>query len=149
VKGSRDKTGTRVEIDARSKRKVRQVTDHPSIHHHPFFFVPAYDRAGTKLFFVSHRTGKPQIYYENRAAGEIVQVTDRDDLAEWSIYPSPEGRFVNFVAGTGAWRIDLRDFSETQVADFGAVEMSREGHGRRCHGHLRRCRRMAAGGRFR
>jgi len=127
TKGSRDKTGARVEVDARSKRKVRQVTDHPSIHHHPFFFVPAYDKTGTKLFFVSHRTGKPQIYYEDRAAGEIVQVTDRDDLAEWSIYPSPEGRFVNFVAGTGAWRVDLRDLSETQVADFGAVEMREKG----------------------
>lgn len=127
MKGSRDRTGARVEIDARSKRKVRQVTDHPSIHHHPFFFVPAYDKAGTKLFFVSHRTGKPQIYYEDRAANEIVQVTDRDDLAEWSISPSPEGRYVYFVAGTGAWRVDLTDLSETQLADFGAVEMREKG----------------------
>jgi len=127
VKGSRDKTGARVEIDARSKRKVRQVTDHPSIHHHPFFFVPAYDHACTKLFFVSHRTGKPQIYYEDRAAGEIVQVTDRDDIAEWSIYPSPDGCRVYFVAGTGAWFANLDDLSETQLADFGAVEMREKG----------------------
>lgn len=127
MKGSREKAAARVVIDARSKRKVRQVTDHPSIHHHPFFFVPAYDRAGTKLFFVSHRTGRPQIYFEDRAAGEIVQVTDRDDLAEWSLYPSPDGRCVYYVAGTGAWRTDLRDFSETQLADFGAVEMREKG----------------------
>jgi oligogalacturonide lyase len=127
LKGSRDRTGSRVVVDARSKRTVRQVTDHPSIHHHPFFFVPAYDRACTKLFFVSHRTGRPQIYYEDRAAKEIVQVTDRDDLAEWSLSPSPEGRYVYFVAGTGAWRVDLTDFSETQLADFGAVEMREKG----------------------
>lgn len=127
MKGSRDRTGSRVVVDARSKRTVRQVTDHPSIHHHPFFFVPAYDRACTKLFFVSHRTGRPQIYYEDRAAKEIVQVTDRDDLAEWSLSPSPEGRYVYFVAGTGAWRVDLTDFSETQLADFGAVEMREKG----------------------
>jgi oligogalacturonide lyase len=127
LKGRREKTGARVEVDARSKRKVRQVTDHPSIHHHPFFFVPAFDRAGTKLFFVSHRTGKPQVYYEDRAAGEIVQVTDRDDLAEWSVYPSPDGRRVYFTAGTGAWCVDLQDLSETRLADFGAVEMREKG----------------------
>jgi oligogalacturonide lyase len=103
------------------------VTDHPSIHHHPFFFVPAYDRAGTKLIFVSHRTGTPQVFYEDRASGDLVQATDRPDLAEWSVYPSPDGRFVYFTAGTGAWRVDLDDFSETQLADFGAVEMREKG----------------------
>jgi oligogalacturonide lyase len=127
LKGSRSKSGARVVIDARSKREVRQVTDHPSIHHHPFFFVPAYDKAGAKLFFVSHRSGKPQIYVEDRAAGEIVQATDRDDLAEWSVYPSPDGRFVYFTAGTGAFRVDLENFRETQLADFGAVEMREKG----------------------
>lgn len=127
MKGSRSKTGARVIVDARSNRKVRQVTEHPSIHHHPFFFVPAYDKSGMKLIFISNRTGSPQIFYEDRAAGELVQVTDRPDLADWSIYPSPDGRFVYFTAGTGAWRVDLDDFSETQLADFGAVEMREKG----------------------
>ena len=127
MKGSREKSGARVVVDATSKRKVRQVTDHPSIHHHPFFFVPAYDQAGNKLFFVSYRTGKPQIYFEDRAVGEIVQVTDRPDLADWSIYPSPDGRCVYFTAGTGAWRVDLDTFEETQLADFGEVEMREKG----------------------
>ena len=31
----------RMLTDAASGRRVRQVTDHPSIHHHPFFFLPA------------------------------------------------------------------------------------------------------------
>ena len=51
--------------DTESGRRIRQVTSHPSIHHHPFFFVSAYDRAMTKLIFVSHRTGSPQIYIMN------------------------------------------------------------------------------------
>jgi oligogalacturonide lyase len=113
--------------DPASRRRVRQVTAHPSIHHHPFFFVPAYDRAGEKLIFVSFRTGKPQIFFEERASGELVQVTDRDDLADWSIYPSPDGRFVYFTAGTGAWRVDLASFEETKIADFGAIEMREKG----------------------
>ncbi|HEY6026704.1 MAG TPA: hypothetical protein VIV09_07395, partial [Pseudolabrys sp.] len=113
--------------DPTSGRRLRQITSHPSIHHHPFFFVPAYDRAGQKLVFVSHRTGAPQIFFEERASGELVQVTDRSDLAEWSIYPSPDGRYVYFTAGTGAFRVGLDDFAETQLADFGAVEMREKG----------------------
>src|SRR6187397_625727 len=51
--------------DAASGRRIRQITSHPSIHHHPFFFVPAYDQAMRKLIFVSYRTGRPQIFFED------------------------------------------------------------------------------------
>ena len=108
MRGRRFPPESSVSIDPATKRKVRQVTTHPSIHHHPFFFVPAYDRTGRRLIFVSHRTGTPQIFFEDRACGELVQVTDRPDLADWSIYPSPDGRFVYFTAGTGAWKVSPR-----------------------------------------
>ena len=55
--------------DERSGRRIRQITSHPSIHHHPFFFVRAYDDAMQKLVFVSYRTGLPQIFFEDRASG--------------------------------------------------------------------------------
>ena len=127
MKGRVFKSESRTLTDARTKRTVRQVTAHPSIHHHPFFFVPAYDRAVSKLIFVSHRSGAPQIFFEDRTSGNLVQATNRPDLAEWSVYPSPDGRFVYFTAGTGAWRVGLDDFLETQLADFGAVEMRERG----------------------
>ena len=117
----------RIAADPRTGRKVRQVTSHPSIHHHPFFFVPAYDQAMTKLIFVSYRTGAPQIFFEDRASGDLVQATDRNDLADWSISPSADGRYVYFTAGTAAWRVDLNTFEEEQLADFGAVDMREKG----------------------
>jgi oligogalacturonide lyase len=117
----------RVVDDAPSGRRIRQVTNHPSIHHHPFFFVPAYDRAMRKLIFVSHRTSSPQIFFEDRQSGDLVQATDRPDLAEWSISPAPDGRYVYFTAGTSAWRVDLATFEEEELADFGAVEMREKG----------------------
>lgn len=106
---------------------IRQITRHASIHHHPFFFVPAYDRAMHRLFFISWRTGKPQIFFEDRATGHLVQVTDRPDLAEWSLIASPDGRHVYYTAGAAAWRTDVETFSETQLADFGAAEMREKG----------------------
>lgn len=113
--------------DEESGLTVRQVTAHPSIHHHPFFFVPAWDREMRRLVFVSHRTGQPQIFFEECETGLLVQVTDRPDLAEWSIHPSPDGRFVYFTADTSAWRVDLETFEEEELASFGAVEMREKG----------------------
>jgi oligogalacturonide lyase len=113
--------------DQETGARVRQVTAYPSIHHHPFFFVPAWDDAMHRLVFVSHRTGKPQAYAEMQDGGRIVQLTDRDDLAEWSIYPSHDGASVFFVAGTGAWRLDLATLGEERLADFGQVEMRERG----------------------
>jgi oligogalacturonide lyase len=127
AKGARFASESRLLIDPQSGRPLRQITSHPSIHHHPFFFVPAYDRAGQKLIFISHRAGAPQIFFEDRTSGELVQATDRPDIAEWSVHPSSDGRFVYFTAATGAWRVDLEDFCETQLADFGAVEMREKG----------------------
>jgi oligogalacturonide lyase len=113
--------------DPATGRRIRQVTSHPSMHHHPFFFVPAYDMAMRRLLFVSCRTGRPQIYFEDRASGTLVQVTDRDDLADWSISPSLDGRYVYYTAGTGAWRTDLASLQDDQLAAFGDVEMRESG----------------------
>ncbi len=106
---------------------MRQVTSHPSIHHHPFFFVAAYDSAMKRLIFVSYRTGRPQIYFEDRVEGSLIQVTDRNDLADWSIIPSLDGRYIYYTAGTGAWRTDLDTLEEQQLAEFGDVEMREKG----------------------
>ena len=65
-KAAHHKSEAREFVDAACGRRIRQVTNHPSVHHHPFFFVPAYDRAMTKLVFVSCRGGSPQIYFEDR-----------------------------------------------------------------------------------
>jgi oligogalacturonide lyase len=113
--------------DAATGRRIRQVTRHPSIHHHPFFFVPPYDDAMHWLIFVSHRTGTPQLYAEERSSGNLIQLTERDDLAEWSFHPSHNGRFVLFVAGTKAVRLDLENLREHVLADFGRVEMREKG----------------------
>lgn len=111
--------------DAATGRRIRQVTSHPSIHHHPFFFVPPWDDEMRRLIFVSHRTGSPQLFAEVEA--RLLQLTDRADLAEWSFHPSHNGRFAVFVAGTRAIRMDLETLKEETLADFGNVEMREKG----------------------
>ena len=107
--------------DGATGARIRQVTDHPSIHHHPFFFVPAYDDAMARLIFVSHRSGRPEIYADERSSGELVQLTERDGLAEYSIYPSHDGRYVYYTAGAGGYRVDTETQREEQLVDLGAL----------------------------
>ena len=112
---------SRTFADALTGAKVRQVTGHPSIHHHPFYYLPAYDDAMTRLFFVSHRTGRPEIWCEVQATGELQQLTDQGDIGEWSVHPSHDGRHVYFTAGRGAWRVGTATGEAEQLADFGAL----------------------------
>lgn len=120
-KGSRYASESKSFTDVRTGALIRQITNHPSIHHHPFFLIPAYDDNVTRLFFVSHRTGSPQIFFEDRDAGELVQLTDRPDIAEWSASPSRDGRWVYFTASDGAWRVDTESYAEEELADFGSL----------------------------
>ena len=79
------------------------------------------------LVFVSHRSGAPQLFLELQETKQLLQMTDREDLNEWSIHPSHNGRHVYFTAGSGAWRVDTETFREEQLADFGTEKIRERG----------------------
>jgi len=108
-------------IDPRTGARVRQVTNHSSITHHPFYYLPCMDDAMTRLFFVSHRTGRPEIWCEIRATGELQQLTDQPDLGEWSVHPSHDGRYVYYTAGQAAWRTATENSTAEQLVNFGSL----------------------------
>ncbi len=116
-----------VYTDSETGLTIRQVSNHPSIHHHPFFIVPAYDDAMRHLVFVSHRTGRPEIFAEDRISGNLVQLTERTNLAEYSVYPSHNGKYVYFTAGSSAWRVDIDSLKEEKLVDFGEVALREKG----------------------
>ena len=113
--------------DKKTGVRIRQITDQASIHHQPFFIIPAYDDAMRRLIFVSHRTGRPQIYAEERATGKLIQLTERADIGEYSVYPSHDGRYVYFTAGSGAYRVHTETLREEQLVDFGEINMREAG----------------------
>lgn len=126
-KGSSFPSEARTFLDPRTGAHIRQVTDHPSTHHHPFFFIPAYDDGMRRLIFISHRTGSPQIFAEDRATGFLVQLTDRPDINEWSVRPSHDGHAVYFTAGKSGWRLDLECLKEQELVNFAATQLREEG----------------------
>jgi oligogalacturonide lyase len=104
--------------DSKTNVLIRRITSHSSHHHHPFYYVPAYDDQMRWLFFASHRTGSPQFFAERRETGQLVQLTDREDLNEWSFHPSHDGRFLFFTTESGGWRLNMESLREEQLVDF-------------------------------
>lgn len=113
-----------ISCDPQTGIPIRQVTTHPSIHHHPFYYIPAYDQSMQWLFFVSHRTGQPQLYAEHRDTETLLQLTERSDLNEWSLHPAPDGLSLYFTTRTGGWRLSMDTLLEEQLVDFAGAEKS-------------------------
>ena len=113
--------------DEETDVKIRQITNHASIHHHPFFIIPAYDDQMQRCVFVSHRSGRPEIFAEERATGKLIQLTERADIGEYSVYPSRDGQYVYFTAGTGAYRVQTDTLREEQLVDFGQINLREAG----------------------
>ncbi len=127
AKGTVYGSESRTFYDRRTGTRIRQVTAASAPHHHPFFIIPAYDDAMQRLIFISCRTGTPQIFAEERATGELRQLTDRPDLGEWSVHPSHNGEAVFFTAGTSGWRLDLETLEERELVNFTATAMKERG----------------------
>lgn len=106
---------------------IRQVTAHPTNHHHPFCHVPCYDDAMERLVLVSNRTGRPEVFVAWQDGGNLLQLTDHADIAEWSVHPSHDGAFVYFTSRTGAWRVDTETLEEEQLVDFGGAALRGKG----------------------
>ena len=127
AKGTVYPSESRTFYDRCTGARIRQVTTASALHHHPFFIIPAYDNAMQRLIFVSYRTGTPQIFAEERTTGELRQLTDRQDLSEWSVHPSRNGKAVFFTAGTSGWQLDLETLEERELVNLAATAMQEEG----------------------
>lgn len=41
-----------------------------------------------RLYFISHRSRRPEIFCELRADGRLLQLSEQDGLNEWSVHPT-------------------------------------------------------------
>lgn len=112
-------------FDENTGARVRQLTSFPAIHHHPFFYVPAYSGDGTRIVFVSHRYGAAQLFCVERESGEIWQLTEDGHLEEWSIHPSWNGAWALYVAGNRGFRVDLTTGKAEEIARFEDAALTR------------------------
>ena len=89
------------------------------------------------LVFVSHRTGRAELFLELRDSGQLLQLTEHEGLAEFSIAPSHDGRYVYFTDGQGAWRVDTETCEEEQLASLLPKPCAKKAWSRRRWGRRR------------
>lgn len=106
---------------------IRQLTNHRSINHHPFFLIPAYDNEMQWLYFVSHRSGTAQIYGIELASYRIFKFTEVEDLVEWSVHPDPNGRYVYFTTSVGGWQLEVESGRIRSLFEYGRGVASESG----------------------
>lgn len=114
-------------IEESARGTVRQLTTHPSMHHHPFFFVDAWDAAQDLLVFLSCRSGSPQIFVEMQETGTLIQLTDDGELAPWSVIPARDGHWIYYVAGKTGKRVSPRNGTVQTLVHFGSDDMREAG----------------------
>ena len=113
--------------DEETGNDIIQLTSHKSVHHHPFFHVNAYNLNQDKLYFISHRSGSPQIMFADMQTENLYQITEFIDLNEWSINPSLDGKYVYFTAGFNGWRVEVETGKEEKIIEFQADGMKEKG----------------------
>ncbi|MFB0522990.1 MAG: TolB family protein, partial [Candidatus Bathyarchaeia archaeon] len=72
----------------------------------------------SRLFFVSHRTRAPNLFSTETETGKMRQLTDRDDLNEWSAVPSRDGKWLYFTARNLVLRLNIDSLDEETVDCF-------------------------------
>jgi hypothetical protein len=127
AKGTIYRSESKAFFDEETGTKIRQVTDYPSIHHHPFYYLPCFDNVQQRLFFVSHRTGRPEIFAEIQDTLCLVQLTEHEGLNEWSVHPSHDGHYVYFTTAMGAWRLNTETLEEEELFNFEKIAVRDKG----------------------
>lgn len=92
--------------DPQTGQRIHQLTTHPSINHHPFFLSPAWDDAMRHIVIVSDRTGKNQLYLLQTADGTLIRISDVEEVDEWTVHPSRDGRYVYYHGDALGLRTD-------------------------------------------
>jgi oligogalacturonide lyase len=120
-KGQRFPSESQISYDARTGARVRQVTHAPAIHLHPYYYTSAYDDGMRRLAFSSTRFGAAQIFVEDRESGDLIQLTDRDDLAGGSLLPSRDGNYIYFSTSGAGWRVNTTTCAEERLVSAAEV----------------------------
>jgi oligogalacturonide lyase len=113
---------------------VRQVTNHPSINHAPYFLQSAFTAEGRHILFTSYRTGSPQLFLapfpeDASEAGDAEQLTFGEPIHPYSAAMRNECIF--FVRGGEIRRYRFDTRTEDLIAAFdgqlGEVSPDRDG----------------------
>jgi len=93
---------------------IWQMTDYPAVHHHGYFTNPSITPNGRCVCFISYRAGWPNLFAAELESGEIIQLTDVEDMNPFSAIPARDSARLFYTAGEEVRAVYL-DNGETEV----------------------------------
>ena len=104
--------------DSQTGAHIYQLTNDTSINHNLYFLTPSFTPDQGYLIFTSYRSEQPNFFKIEFPNGDIVQLTDADDIHGYSGVISKEGTELFYSQADAIKAIHLDTFEERVLAEF-------------------------------
>jgi len=104
--------------DSQTGAHIYQLTNDTSINHNLYFLTPSFTPDRGYLIFTSYRSGKPNFFKLAFPDGDIVQLTDVDEIHGYSGVISKDGTELFYTEADTIKAIHLETFEERILQDF-------------------------------
>ena len=104
--------------DTQTGAHIYQLTNDTSINHNLYFLTSSFTPDQAHLIFTSYRSGKPNFFKMEFPKGDIVQLTDADDIHGYSGVISKDGTELFYTQADTIKAIHLDTFEERVLAEF-------------------------------
>ncbi len=104
--------------DAQTGAHIYQLTNHASINHNLYFLTSSFTPDQGALVWSSHRSGKPNFFKAAFPDGDIVQLTDADDVHGYSGVIAKDGTQLFYTQADEIKAIHLETLAERTLEKF-------------------------------
>lgn len=104
--------------DGQTGAHIYQLTNDTSINHNLYFLTSSFTPDQGHLIFTSYRSGKPNFFKLKFPNGDIVQLTDADDIHGYSGVISKDGTELFYTQADAIKAIHLDTLEERVLAEF-------------------------------
>jgi len=104
--------------DEQTGARVLQWTAGAAMNHHFYFTNPTISEDGQRGYFVSYRTGYPNLFAIDLDSGELTQLSDRVDLNAFSPAPSRAAPWIYVSAQNRIWVVHVETGEERELCRF-------------------------------
>lgn len=109
--------------DAATGACIRQWTSHEAMHHHFYFTNPSVSANGKQGFFISYRTGYPNLFAIDLDSGELTQLSARADINAFSPSPSLRGGWIFVSARDTIRAFPMAPGEERELCRLGSARL--------------------------
>ena len=104
--------------DQNTGAHIYQLTNDNTINHNLYFLTPSFTPDQNHLIFTSYRSGKANFFKLEFPKGDIVQLTNGDEVHGYSGVIAKDGTELFYTEGDSIKAIDLDTFEERVLAEF-------------------------------